>query len=177
MSTLQAALSYLREGWAVLPVYWPIGEEHSWICSCWQGRACPHPCKHPVVYHPTKDPKLVEVWVQMWPAVNVAVATGRISGVGVVDIDTRHPGWRQGYMRLSFDLSRMGEPLRYVRTPSGGQHWYYPYGTTNGPIPSRTIAAGIDLKADGGFVVAPPSRGINGRYERISHPGRILAQG
>jgi Bifunctional DNA primase/polymerase, N-terminal len=64
-----------------------------------------------------------------------------------VDIDPRNGG------RVLPDLM---PPTHAVRTGSGGWHLYYRH-------PGGTLAAklrghdGIDLKADGGYVVAPPS--------------------
>ncbi|BCJ75195.1 hypothetical protein CS0771_47390 [Catellatospora sp. IY07-71] len=51
-------------------------------------------------------------------------------------------------------------PTRYVRTGSGGLHLYYrhPGGISVPCDQGMRLGPGIDVKADGGYVVAPPSR-------------------
>ena len=62
--------------------------------------------------------------------------------------------------------------LLEVRTGSGGTHLYF---ECRSPTPSRAnILPGIDVKADGGYVVAPPSLHVSGsRYRFVSNSGLI----
>lgn len=92
-------------------------------------------------------------WFARWPEANVGIVTGRISGI-VVDVDARHGG----QVRLSAAELRHGllEATPEVAAGGGGRHLYYTH-------PGVTMAArvavlpGIDLRGDGGCVVAPPS--------------------
>jgi hypothetical protein len=77
----------------------------------------------------------------------LAIRTGRVAGLAVVDIDPRNGG--------QVDRALM-TPTAAVATGGGGWHLYYqhPGGPLLAALPGR---AGVDIKADGGYVVAPPS--------------------
>ena len=90
-SRLQAALSYARLGWAVLPLHTAING----LCSC--GRAnCSSPGKHPRTAHGVKDATTNEATIREWwqqrPDANIGIATGAVSGLVVLDVDPRHGG-------------------------------------------------------------------------------------
>jgi hypothetical protein len=54
-----------------------------------------------------------------------------------------------------------------VRTASGGLHLYFKHPNHHVRTGIR-VAPGLDVKASGGYVVAPPSVGANGKpYEWI----------
>jgi hypothetical protein len=78
---------------------------------------------------------------------DIAFATGIVSGVVVIDADTAEATRRME--------GKYGEPT--VRTARGG-HWYFRH-PRNGKVPSGSVADGLDRKGDGGYVIAPPSRG------------------
>jgi hypothetical protein len=104
-------------------------------------------------------------WWQRWPDANVGVVTGRVSGLAVVDIDPRNGGDES----LRALESRWGllPVTPEVRTGGGGRHLWFRCETE---IPSATLASGVDLKAEGGMVVAPPSLHRSGnRY--VWRPG------
>ncbi len=105
-------------------------------------------------------PKESAGWLKQFPGCNRALVTGEVSGLAVLDVDPRHGGTES--------LNGCVLPLtRAVHTPSGGTHYYYKY--PGRPFPSvPSILHGVDLKADGGYVLVPPSR-INGRaYEVVA---------
>jgi hypothetical protein len=95
---------------------------------------------------------------------NVGIATGIVSGLLVLDIDPRNGG------EASYDQLRKKFPAAFadlfeVQTGSGGTHLYF---ECRSPAPSRAnILPGIDVKADGGYIVAPPSRHVNGTRYRF----------
>lgn len=102
----------------------------------------------------------IESWFQRWPDANVGLVTGRISGIVVLDIDPRHGGleslaeWERGQGRLPVSPE--------VRTGGGGRHIYFAH--PGGTLANRVaVRPGIDLRADGGCVVAPPSLHATGR--------------
>lgn len=88
---------------------------------------------------------------------NIAIITGALSGVVVVDVDPSHGGDPKPFEATT--------PV-VARTRSGGWHFYYAHPghhvkSVAGPNPSLP---GVDVRGDGGYVVAPPSRVDPGRY-------------
>ena len=102
-------------------------------------------------YAASTDPDRVAAMLDAVPYGMLAVRAGTAAGIAVVDIDPRNGG------RVVPDLM---PPTRAARTGSGGWHLYYQH-------PGVALAAklagypGVDIKTDGGYVVAPPS----------THPG------
>ncbi len=160
---LAAALDLAAEGF---PVFW-LGRTKRPVANC---PACPKTdlthdpaaCGHLTChgfYAATTDPDGITAAHNAVPGGLLAIRTGQISGLAVVDIDPRNGG------RPDPDLM---PPTRCVRTGSDGWHLYYAH-------PGRKLAAklhghpGIDIKADGGYVVAPPSihPGTGRPYRRI----------
>lgn len=93
---------------------------------------------------------------------NIGIATGVLSSLAVLDVDPRHGG-DVSLTELEREFGRLPDtPI--VHTGGGGEHYYF---RASGPMRSRTgIRPGLDFKADGGFVVAPPSlHASGGRYE------------
>lgn len=161
-SPLEMALAYAGRGWHVFPLHTVIAG----VCDCRDKYCVTNAGKHPRTAHGFKDATVdeeqIRKWWGMWPEANVGIATGAVSGLLVVDIDPRNGG-DESCLKL-MDQGKVfprGGPR--VLTHSGGDHLYYAY--PNVPIKKMaTIAKGIDLKGDGGYVVAPPSRGKEGRY-------------
>jgi hypothetical protein len=106
-------------------------------------------------------------WWSRWPEANVGVVTGWVSALVVLDVDPRHGGDR----RLA-QLERTRGPLPGTvtsRTGGGGRHLFFAHPTHL--VASRPLAPGLDLKAQGGLVVIPPSRHASGRRYQWE-PGR-----
>jgi hypothetical protein len=169
-NNLQWALSYASRGWPVLPLHSVGGG----CCTCGDVN-CRSPGKHPRTQHGVKDASTfswqIQRWWKFWPSANVGIATGVASGLLVIDIDPRNGG------DVSYDQLRKEYPASFaelleVRTGSGGTHLYFEWRSAT---PSRAnIHPGIDVKADGGYVVAPPSLHISGsRYGFVSNSGLI----
>jgi hypothetical protein len=154
------ALRYASLGWSVVPVH----SLRDGSCSC--GRTdCPSPGKHPRIRWETAmhEPACaadIAGWWDRWPDANLGVVTGTVSGIAVLDVDPRHGG-EAALARLE---ERRG-PLPItpeVRTGGGGRHLWFDLGSA---LASTVVGSGLDLKADGGMVVAPPSvHASGGRY-------------
>jgi len=88
--------------------------------------------------------------------VNVAIVCGKISNLTVVDCDTPEAIEKfESMLPESFEC-----PI--VETPRGGRHYYFAY---TPDLYSRNRADdGIDIKSEGGYVLAPPSRTEKGVY-------------
>lgn len=153
---LDAAMCYAGMGWAVIPLH----GVRAGACTC--GRPdCGSEGKHPRTLNGVKDattePEAVGAWWRKWPDANVGIATGAASGLLVVDVDERH----DGYASLSDIPADFQLPVTLeVRTGGGGSHYYYSCKTPSG---CRTrVLTGIDIRGDGGYVVAPPSLHLAG---------------
>lgn len=168
---LEAALAYAGRGWRVLPLQWPVGAD----CSCpptsltrdkETGR-CRSPGKHPTTRHgvhdAATDADALRRWWSRWPDANSGIETGAETGIVVLDVDPRHGG--DDTLRA---LERVLGPLPEtptVDTGGGGQHYYFA-APAGAPHLAATLGAGVDVKHDGGYVVAPPSVHASGaRYE------------
>ena len=165
-SPLEAALVYAAAGWAVLPV----AGMGAGGCGC--RRACQSPGKHPIVRHgvhdATTDPVLIREWWRRSPGANVGIATGASSGLVVLDVDLPRGG-RESLRTVVAHGRGLPRTLR-ARTGGGGLHLFYvaPRGVhvpnAAGRLPGLADPLpGIDLRGDGGYVVAPPSLHASGK--------------
>ena len=107
-------------------------------------------------------------WLRRWPELNVGIVTGRISGIIVLDADTPTG---QEY------ISRRHVPPTPQAKTGKGIHWYfrYPEGEKGRSIRNVIrLVPGLDVKGDGGYVVAPPSIHPSGaKYEWIVSPKEV----
>jgi len=155
---LVSALRYARANWPVFP--------------CMPGEKVPA-TRHGFL-DATTDPDKIAWWWRRDPERNVAIATG-LPGPDVLDVDVRADG--NGFAALG-RLRReglLGGAAAYVRTPSGGLHAYFTGSEQgNGRLPAHHL----DFRSLGGYIVAPPSRGVHGkRYELLRHREGQLAEG
>ena len=110
----------------------------------------------------TTDPERLKRYWHRHPCVGVAIATGRISGIAVVDVDVKHVDGIEVINRLIAENGWV-DRTPVARTPSAGLHLYFRYpeghelGCRTGFVP------GLDLRAEGGAVAAPPSAAKDGR--------------
>lgn len=140
---LEAALSMARDGMKLIPVK-PLGKVP--LISDWNNRA-------------TSDLDAIRAWRAQFPACNFGIACGP-SNLVVVDIDVKNgkdglQAWRavtQGNFDNTFS----------VETPSGGIHFYYRGSDFRNSVDS--VGSGIDVRGEGGFVVAPWSQTEQGIY-------------
>jgi hypothetical protein len=146
-----AALGYMRRGWPVFV----LGRSKRPVANC---PACKTagPGHDPAAcacltchgFHAaTTSPARLAAMLTAVPRGLLAIRTGAVSGLAVIDIDPRNGG--------AIDPAVMA-PTAAVATGGGGWHLYYrhPGGPLLAVLPGR---AGVDVKADGGYVVAPPS--------------------
>lgn len=124
----------------------------------------------------TVDPNKVKAAFDHCQGANIGFATG--NGVLVVDIDPRHGG-HESIAALKASGRTFGS-CPVAKTGNGGRHLYF---AISEPIKCRTaIWPGIDIKADGGYVVGPPSwigatsSGNGGSYIWLIDPFRTALQ-
>jgi hypothetical protein len=112
----------------------------------------------------TSNADTVERWWRMWPQANVAIATGTRSGLVVLDVDPRHCG--DVSLAALVDAHGSLPETPCVWTGGGGLHYYFGHPGVKVSNSAGKVASGIDIRGDGGYVVAPPSLHVSGRaYE------------
>lgn len=134
-----AALAAVARGWSVIPVR--ARDKRPLIA--WQEHQ-----------QRRADAEQVRAWYAEWPNANLGIVTGAVSGLVVIDVDPKHGGEAS-----LADLERRHGPLpRTVEAVSGGggRHLYFAH--PGGHVTNRAgMAPGIDVRGDGGMIVAPPS--------------------
>lgn len=157
---LEAALSYAAKGWAVIPVHAAAADPVTGRVVCTCGKAdCPSPGKHPVpkngVHGCSTSFTAIRQWWSSYPLSNVGIVCGKVSGIAVLDIDPRNGGFE------SLKKLKSGPSSLYTRTGGGGMHVFFAY--ENGIEYPKTIGEGLDIRADGAYIVAPPSLHVSGK--------------
>jgi hypothetical protein len=168
---LPHALAWVGHQHAVFPLWWPVTHNGQTVCAC--GRLCgKQAAKHPhnrLAPHGCHSATLERDTVKRWferaaPDANLGVCTDRLI---VIDIDPRHDGDEslRALEREHGDL-----PLTWrALTGGGGEHVIF--ACPNGIAIANVVAAnmqspplgpGVDIRARGGYIVAPPSRHISG---------------
>ena len=108
----------------------------------------------------TRDGSQVESWWAQYPSANIGIATGDINGLLVIDVDVKPDLGKFGDDSLK-DLEReLGDlPETWTAlTGSGGVHYYFKYPKGHDIRNSSSkLAQDVDIRAQGGYVVAPPS--------------------
>lgn len=166
--TMEAvATAYAERGWHVVLLH---GRREDGSCTCGVTREADP--KHAVAKHPrlkgwqdggAPDGDAVTRMLRQWPQSNIGLACGPKSGFFVLDVDPE----KDGNAKLEALCAANSQlPKTYtVMTGSGGAHYYFllPEGmsvsNSRGKLPG-----GLDIRGDGGQVVAPPSVTDKGQY-------------
>ena len=122
------------------------------------------------------ETEVLECWTK-WPTANIGLPTGQASGgILVIDFDNKPEIGINGLESLRNWEMETGKKLPDETwtsiTGGGGCHWFY---HTDKPIQSFSCASlGVDVRADGGQVILPPSVHANGRrYTWEYHPSEF----
>lgn len=98
----------------------------------------------------------VQDWYDRWPTAGIAIITGAVSGVIGVDLDNQ----------AAVDWAHANfPPTPWVTVSGRGEHWYYKHPGTdikNGVKLKLGDGIKIDIRGDGGYLVAAPSVHPNG---------------
>lgn len=110
-------------------------------------------------YDATTDERMIRKWWDAHPDANIGIATGgadRLQLV-VIDVDTNEAKHKVGDETLQQWEAIHGElpETRKVISGSGGVHYYYFSGDHYRSV--NNVMANIDVKSEGGYIVAPPS--------------------
>lgn len=156
------ALEYSRR-WPVLPLAW-ITEEG--VCGCRDASRCRRPGKHPLIQggvnSALRDEEAIAAWWEKWPLANIGIGTGRQANLLVLDVDPRNGG-AVSLARLRETYGELPE-TPVCSTGGGGLHIFFEYPRIGGGILGKIPGhGGLDIKADGGYVVSAPSLHVSGR--------------
>lgn len=106
--------------------------------------------------------------ITSWNCKNIGIVTGKVSGLLVLDADSYKENFNKELLK-SFNL-----PVTPVqKTASGGEQYFFklPKGTTiKNDVCIGTKESGIDIRGDGGMVIAPPSTTSYGEYTWLVDP-------
>ncbi len=141
MSILEYAKAYRQRGYSVIPLQ-PSG-------------------KRPVIkWQEFQDRYATDEELVSWfgkGTNNIGIVTGAVSQLTVIDCDSAEA---EALAR------KMGIPPTPTVKTGRGRHFYYLYSEGSRNFQKRDDLPGIDLRSDGGYVVAPPSIHPNGsRYD------------
>jgi len=148
-----AALEYAARGWQVLPLHGTEGGS----CTCGK-EDCQSPGKHPRTSHGLKDacsdPETVSGWWERWPEANIGIRTGEDSGLLVLDVDSQE---------AAEGLKGKIPPGALEQTTGRGYHVLFKHPGFKVKNSTSEIGPDIDVRGDGGYIVAPPSLHANGK--------------
>lgn len=165
MKLIEAALDYAHQGLPVVVLHNPLSKRG---CSCKMGSKCTSIGKHPRTKNGLKDATTnltqIEWWWTRWPDANIGIVTGRVSGWLVLDIDPHHGG-EDSIGKVLKNLDDL--PFTLIsETGSGGMHIIFKYPRDRDIRGKVGILPGLDIRAEGNYIVVPPSRHASGRNYR-----------
>ena len=167
---IEHAREYAALGWPVFPLHEVVGGS----CSC-RSSSCRSPGKHPRigggVTKATTDRIQIDKWWQRSPSSSIGVATGKPSGLIALDIDRGNCGFKS----LDQLISEIGALPKTPTQKTGGDGLHYLFSAPSKVIRNSAskLGTGIDIRGNGGYIVAPPSGHISGQaYQWLSDPFR-----
>lgn len=165
MSFAQKAMYYAKDlNFAVFPTY---GIDEHGNCTCNGSLACgdnaKNAGKHPATRNGLKDATKETFKIRTLfgnRPYNIGIATGAISGIFVIDIDG--PDGEVSFQQLQSEYGEL--PQTMTSLTGRGRHLLFKHPGIHMPSSVSKIAHKIDVRGDGGYIVAPPSRHKNGNY-------------
>jgi len=149
MTNKQHALQYLKKGLSVIPLISPSMVSGNFTQKEINGR-----CKRALVKWekfqeqvPTEDE--VNTWWDKWPDANIGIVTGKVSNLIVFDIDKEDA--------TEYAKEEGGFPSMTVKAISGKGYHIYVQCPDFKVVNNANTDLGLDIRGDGGYIVAPPS--------------------
>jgi putative DNA primase/helicase len=159
---LTAALAYAStRGWHIFSV--PPGTKKSYKSKEHSaGRA----------WGMTNDAEQIRADWKRWPQANIGLPTGAVNGIFVVETDTLVGHAVDGEAALR-ELEAAHEALPETLTaesPTGSRHYYFRHPGNGLKVKNSAseIGPGVDVRGEGGMVVAPPSIRADGAYRWLN---------
>jgi Bifunctional DNA primase/polymerase, N-terminal/Primase C terminal 2 (PriCT-2) len=159
---LTAALGYAKRGWAIFPV--PPGTRKSQKSAKSSSRR---------LWGMTSDPVEIESDFRQWPDAGVGIPTGEVNSFFVVEADTLEGHNVDGLASLKALEAEHGQlpETLMVESPTGSVHRYFNWPKTPGMDIRNSgskLGPGIDVKGNGGMVIAPPTKTKKGVYRWVN---------
>lgn len=164
------AVYAMQQGWDPLPVY---GVDADGVCSCPNGGQCKSPGKHPTQKKWQEESRLTkqdayEFFATTSRPMNIGLRTGKRSSFWALDIDPKSGG-DESLLSLEAQYGKL-PATRIHRTGSGGRHYLFRMPADFEVTNSRgRLPRGIDVRGNGGFIVAPGSVTSVGAYRTESN--------
>ena len=135
MTNKEWALYYQKNGWSIIPIR-PDTKK---------------PCLNSWKEYQNKLPTTEEIekWWADWPWASIALITGKLSGISLIDVDSKYKG-----------EEFFGETV-WSKTGGDGRHYLYDYD----PALKQTqgLEEGLDIRNDGGYAIMPESTHKSGK--------------
>lgn len=157
---LEEALALEALGWSIIPIQ-EGSKKPAFDWKMWQSRRA--------------SPEQIRHWWEKNPNYNIGVVTGRISGLVVVDFDTKKG------MPDAVTIAKAYPHGPLQRTGGGGIQVFVKHPgheiVNNVGLFNPDTRHDVDIRADGGYVVvAPSTHPSGGRYEWIRPPDDPLGE-
>jgi hypothetical protein len=162
---LDHALDYARRGVPVFPC---------------------RPDKTPYTFNGVKDASTSAIKIRQWwgpgqaPQAMIGLAMGKASGMWALDPDApKEPGGVDGRAEWRRLVAENGgcPNTQTNNTPGGGQHLLFKY-REDRPMTNKKgdlRGLGIDVRGEGGYIIAPPSVNADGRAYEVAEPMQPIA--
>lgn len=154
---LSAALEYASRFWAVFPL---VPKKKFPLISKKRGGRGHRDA--------TIDNEQIIQWWSKYPGANIGLACGKRSGLIVLDIDPRHGG-NDSLFKLQLEHDDLPETYT-VSTSDGGRHFYFKFPNFKDDetsVSSADLADGVEVKAEGSYVMTAPSIHPNGHVYKV----------
>jgi putative DNA primase/helicase len=171
---VEQALAYQARGWRVIQLHGVQSDGVS--CTCSKTSECRSAGKHPIASEwpnlpPMTEEEIRKAWSGWRRHHNIGLAAGKASGWFVVDVDP-DKGGDVSLAQMLADHDAEEFDTYMVETGSGGGHYYFAlppdFDVTNSPGKLKKDYPGIDVRGNGGQVVAPPSVTDKGGYRVVN---------
>jgi len=149
---LDSALHYASIGWRVFPL---IPRSKKPKIRKWPEKA-------------TTDQDQIRSWWGKWPDANIGIATGKSSGFFVLDVDPDHGG-NTSLEKLIEECAPLPKTLTQL-TGNKGMHYLFLTHGVDIKNSAGKLGPGLDIRGNGGYIVASPSIHPNGTTYRMSLP-------
>ena len=158
---METILKYIKRGLLVFPLHTPTEQSG---CSC-NNPKCSSIGKHPRTMNGFKDATTnldqIKSWWGQWPDANIGIRTGKETGFIVLDVDPRNGG-DKSLAELEKQYDALPKTVE-ADTGGSGRHLFFAYPNVPIKCGANVLGTGLDIKGDGGYIVAPPSKHASGK--------------